>query len=120
MQQELSMSTNNPFDIEGGCGSDELYALMVLGEEMTPEFEHGDIIVIDPSGNPEDGKYVIAEVKEEYTFRQLVIQEGDYYLRCLNNPQVLEQLEGGREAIKGIIVQKNGKSRRRSDRKFYY
>jgi DNA polymerase V len=105
---------------EGGCGSDELYALMVLGDDMMPEFEDGCVIVIDPSGNADDGKYVVAEVNEEYTFRQLVIRDERFFLRSLKQPEVLEELPGGREAVKGIIVQKNGKSRRRADRKFYY
>jgi DNA polymerase V len=105
---------------EGGCGSDELYALMVLGDDMMPEFEEGSVIVIDPSSDATDGRYVVAEVNDEYTFRQLVIREERFFLRTLKEPDVLEELPAGRTAIKGIIVQKNGKSRRRADRKFYY
>jgi len=120
MQQDLVMNSDNPFGVEGGCGSDELYALMVIGEEMMPEFEDGDIIVIDPSGNPEHGKFVVAEVNEEYTFRCLAIRDGVHYLHSLQEPDNLQELPRGRDAVKGIIVQKNGKSRRRSDRKFYY
>lgn len=105
---------------EGGCGSDELYALMVLGDDMMPEFEEGSVIVIDPSSDATDGRYVVAEVNEEYIFRQLAVKEGRFFLRTLKNPEVLEELVRGREAVKGVIVQKNGKSRRRADRKFYY
>ncbi|MDH5185289.1 MAG: S24 family peptidase [Gammaproteobacteria bacterium] len=117
--QDLAQEIESACSPEGGCGSDELFALMVMGDEMMPEFEDGAIIVIDPSGQPADGKFVVAELEEEYTFRQLVIEEQVYYLRSLKQPERKELLPRGRLAIKGVVVQQNGPTRRRKDRKHY-
>lgn len=117
--QDLAQEIESACSPEGGCGSDELYALMVLGDDMMPEFLDGAVIVIDPSGQPADGKYVVAEVDGEYTFRQLVIEGSDYYLRSLKEPELRQPLAMGRVAIKGVVVQQNGPTRRRKDRKHY-
>ena len=59
------------------CSSGEPYALMVLGDSMLPEFENGDIIVVEPEGLARDDSFVVAFHNEEYTFRQLLIREGE-------------------------------------------
>jgi len=115
--QDIAQEIEAACSPEGGCGSDELFALMVMGDDMLPEFNDGEIIVIDPSGQPADGRYVVAEVDGAYTFRQLVVAEQQLYLRSLKQPELKEPLSGGRQAIKGIVVQKTG--RRRKERKFY-
>lgn len=100
----------------GGCGASEPFALRVLGDSMTPEFEDGCIIVIDPAGFVRDGAYVLAVHEEEYIFRQLKVEDGRYLLKALN--EGYETLEiPGVEAIKGVIVQKAGT--RRHHRKHY-
>ena len=44
---------------DGSCGR-EPYALQVIGDEMSPEFSDGCIIIIDPSGQSEiDDAYVV-------------------------------------------------------------
>ncbi|MBD3609717.1 MAG: S24 family peptidase [Gammaproteobacteria bacterium] len=103
---------------EGGCGSDELYALMVLGDDMLPEFEDGDVIVIDPSGQASDGKYIVAEHNGEYTFRQLAIEDNRFFIHTMQQPNIREELVNGAADIKGLIVQKTAKNRR--ERKKYY
>ena len=55
----------------GGCSGSEPFALRVLGDSMTPEFEDGAIIIIDPAGVVESGCYVLALHDGEYIFRQL-------------------------------------------------
>ena len=37
------------------CASGEPYALMVLGDSMLPEFEPGEVIVVEPDGVARDG-----------------------------------------------------------------
>ncbi len=100
----------------GGCGSSEPFALRVLGDSMTPEFEDGVIIVIDPAGFVESGSYVIAIHEKEYIFRQLVIEDGRYYLKPLNAGYETIEIPGI-DAVKGVIVQKAGT--RRHHRKHY-
>ncbi len=106
-----------PIDAEmSSCAEAEPFALQVLGDSMEPEFRHGCVVVIDPAGTIRDGSYVLAMYNEEYIFRQLVIAEGRYFLKPLN--EAYDTLEiPGLDAIKGIIVQRAG--RRRRDRKHY-
>jgi SOS-response transcriptional repressor LexA len=83
---------------------------------MSPEFEDGSIIVIDPAGVVEDGAYVLALHKDEYIFRQLSIDNGQYLLKAANPGYEAVQLPGV-TAIKGIVVQKAGT--RKHQRKHY-
>jgi SOS-response transcriptional repressor LexA len=100
----------------GGCGSSEPFALRVLGDSMAPEFYDGCVIVIDPSGVVENGSYVFAVYENEYIFRQLVIDDGRYFLKPLN--EGYETLEiPSTDAIQGVIVQRAGT--RRHQRKHY-
>ena len=54
------------------CAGGESFALMVLGHSMAPEFNEGEIIIIEPEGLARDGSYVLAWHGEEWTFRQLL------------------------------------------------
>lgn len=90
---------------------------MVLGEAMMPEFEDGDVIVIEPEGLAHDGSYVIAFHDEEYTFRQLRIQDGRYSLVALN--ELFPSMDvPGIEVVKGVVIQKTKPGKRKSA-KFY-
>ena len=63
------------------------YILIVTGDSMTPKFEEGDLIFVDPSKVcVEHGKYVIAMLTDstEATFKQLQHIDGKNYLRALN------------------------------------
>ena len=100
-----------------GCAAGEPFALRVLGDMMEPEFEHGCVIVIDPEGLVQDGCFVVARHNEEFYFRQLIIDQERYLLKCLNHAynEVVEL--AGVAAIQGVVIQKAG--RRRKDRKRY-
>ena len=99
------------------CSSGEPYALMVLGDSMLPEFEDGEIIVVEPEGLARDGSFVVAYHNDEYTFRQLVIHEQKWYLRPLNDIYETEEIPG-LEAVKGVVIQKK-KPGKRSSMKSY-
>lgn len=101
---------------DGGCSASEPYALRVLGDSMLPEFAEGCIIVIDPGGAIRDGSYVIAELNDEYIFRQLRIVDEKYYLQPLNDLYDTVEIEGLKQ-ITGVISQQAG--RRRKDHKRY-
>ncbi len=100
----------------GGCSAAEPFALRVLGDSMMPEFEDGAIIIIDPAGVVESGSYVLAMHNDEYIFRQLIIEAGQYRLKPLNPGYETVEIPG-LEAVKGVIVQKAGT--RRHQRKHY-
>ncbi len=90
---------NNP------CGGKEPYALMVLGDSMTPEFNEGDVIVIEPEAVVVHENFVVAYHNDEYIFRQLVIHEERMFLKPLNDLYPVEEI-AGLEAVKGKITQK--------------
>jgi DNA polymerase V len=100
----------------GGCAAAEPFALRVLGDSMAPEFEHGVIIVVDPSGVVADGSYVVAKHEEEYLFRQIRIEDGRYYLVALQEDHRKIEIDGI-GAVVGVVVQRAG--RRRSQHKHY-
>ena len=100
----------------GGCGTDELFALQVLGDSMEPEFENGCIIVVDPAGVIQNGCFVMAEVNGEHIFRQLLVQEERIYLKPMKSSYETIEISD-LKPIAGVIVQKAGT--RRKDRKHY-
>jgi DNA polymerase V len=115
--QDLKTAVENA--AESSCGGAEPYALQVVDDSMEPEFKRHCIIVVDPTGVARHGSYVIAMVENGYIFRQLVIEEGTYYLQPLNEAYMHEKRPIEFGAIKGIVVQQAGPKGRRKDRKRY-
>ena len=99
------------------CSSAEPYALMVLGDSMLPEFEEGEIIIIEPEGLAHSGSYVVAWHKDEYIFRQLVQHSDRWYLKPLNDLYPTDEVPR-LEVVKGVITQKK-KPGKRSSMKSY-
>ena len=99
------------------CASAEPYALMVLGDSMMPEFEQGEIIVVEPSGLVKDGSYVVAFVNEEYIFRQLVKHEEGWMLKPLN-PLYENIPVADLDVAKGVVIMKK-RPGKRSEQKSY-
>ena len=95
------------------CAGAEPYALMVLGDAMLPEFEDGDIIVVEPEGLARDGSFVVAFHNDEYTFRQLRIKDERHYLQALNEKYPGEEISGI-GAVKGVVIQKKKPGKRKS------
>ncbi len=101
---------------EGGCSANEPFVLRVLGDSMEPEFTEGTVIVVEPGGVLESGRFVVAAHDGGYVFRQLVIEGRRWFLRALNPEYPVIDIAGA-DAIKGVVTQKAG--RRRRDRKHY-
>jgi SOS-response transcriptional repressor LexA len=99
---------------ENSCGR-EPFALRVIGDSMTPEFQDGSIIIIDPEGVVNDGSYVMARHEDSYIFRQLVFGVGRYYLKALQEGHEVIDLPD-LKSIEGVVIQQGA---RRRDRKFY-
>ncbi len=115
--EQLKQGDELADSLAAGCEEKEPFALMVLGDSMAPEFNDGDVIVIEPGASYHDGSYVIAWHNEEYTFRQLKVSNDRYYLMPLNPNYVSEQLDGP-EAIRGVVTQKKSPGGRHN-RKHY-
>jgi len=87
------------------------YALRVLGDSMTnptgsPSFPEGTIIILDPDRTPISGSYVIVRQNgdSECTFKQLVRDGGDMYLKPLNpRYPILQMLPDA--TVCGVLIQ---------------
>ena len=95
------------------CASGEPYALMVLGDSMLPEFEEGEIIVVEPEGVARDGSFVVAFANDEHIFRQLVKHPEGWMLRPLNALYPNIPIDG-LDAVKGVVSMKKKPGRRRA------
>lgn len=61
------------------------YALLVEGDSMEPMFPNGATIIVEPEEDAHHGSYVIVRQNGgEATFKQLIIDGGQYYLKPLN------------------------------------
>lgn len=66
--------------------TDTSYALRVQGSSMEPRFREGDVIIVDPDVSPDPGKFVVAKRAGDHaaTFKQLMMEGGEFYLKALN------------------------------------
>lgn len=101
----------------GDCSGAEVFALRVIGHSMAPEFEEGEIIVVEPDGAVRDGSYVLAQLDREWTFRQLRMRETGWWLEPLNPafpPCPVPDLS----VVRGVIIQKARPGRRRASKSY--
>lgn len=104
-----------------GCSSEgmEAFALQVIGDSMSPEFEDGHIIIVDPGFPLLDGVFAVIDNNGEIIFGQY-FEGGPGRGACR-----VEYLKPGMEPVilaagfrkKGVITQRN--ARRRRDTKYY-
>ena len=104
-------------DSDSGCGGGEAFALRVLGHSMAPEFNEGEIIVIEPEGLAVDGSYVLAWHADEWIFRQLWRDGAQWRLRALN-PAWPEAPAIELQAVRGVVIQKAIPGRRRATKRY--
>ncbi|WP_194442374.1 LexA family protein [Pseudoalteromonas simplex] len=66
--------------------SSHTFALKVLGESMSPDFINGEIIFVDPEVEARNGSCVVVRQNGnlEATFKQLIIDGSQKYLKALN------------------------------------
>lgn len=80
------------------------FALRVDGDSMEPRFPEGMILVVEPELEARPGDFVIAKNEDnEATFKQLVRESGDYYLKPLNPRYPIKPL--GNAQIVGVVRQ---------------
>jgi SOS-response transcriptional repressor LexA len=87
---------------------------------MAPEFNEGEIIIIEPDGALKDGSFVLARHADEWIFRQLA-QRGDGWVLQALNPACRELAQlplVDLSPIHGVVIQKAVPGRRRLT-KFY-
>lgn len=107
-------------DDAGACSGAESFALRVLGPDMAPEFNHGDIIIVEPGGALKDGSFVLARHDGAWIFRQLRRTGAGWSLHALNPAcdglAVLPLADLG--AVRGVVIQKAVPGRRKLSRSY--
>ena len=105
---------------DAGCSGGEAFVLRVLGDAMAPEFEEGNIIVIEPDGAVGHGSYVLARHGGDWTFRQLLRRDDRWFLHALNPARTdLPDLPlPDLAAVHGVIIQQAVPGRRRLTRSY--
>jgi len=102
---------------DGACSGSESFALRVLGTSMEPEFNEGEIIIIEPAGQLRDGSYVLAMHSGEWIFRQLCRVGEGWCLHPLN-PAFPDLALDDLSSIRGVIIQKSLPGRRRASKRY--
>jgi len=87
--------------------SDATFALKVVGESMSPDFIDGEIIFVDPEVEPKNGSCVVVRQNgdSEATFKQLMVDGSDNYLKALNPnwpKKIIEMLPDA--TICGVVI----------------
>lgn len=89
--------------------SESSFWLRVKGDSMTsltsPSFPEGTAVLVDPTIEPENGKFVVAKLTDENeaTFKRLVIDAGKKYLKPLNRDYSMLEINGNCKII-GVVV----------------
>lgn len=101
------------------CGEGaEVFALQVIGQSMAPEFNEGEVIVVEPDGLAQDGSYVLALHGGEFIFRQLRSSSAGWHLHALNPAWPDLPLPAGLADVRGVVIQKALPGRRRASKRY--
>lgn len=106
-----------PGDEPGDCAGAEPFVLMVLGDSMAPEFAEGEIVVVEPEGLAVDGSFVVAEVADGWTLRQLKRAADGWELRALA-PGWASVAIPDLAPVRGVVIQKSRPGRRRAAKRY--
>ena len=92
--------------------SAETFALRVVGESMTPRYQPGTVIFVDPAVQPENGDDVVCQLTDscEATFKRLVLEPGSpKMLMALNEawPQRFLEINGNCKLVGTVIADMN-------------
>lgn len=78
------------------------FALRVSGDSMEPEFHEGMVLIIEPELDPQHGDFVVAKNGDnETTFKQLIKDGADWYLKPVNPRYPIKPL--GSSSIVGVL-----------------
>ena len=100
-----------------GCSAEgmEPFVLRVIGDSMSPEFEDGHIIVVDPGYPLVNGAFAVLDIEGEILLGQYLRRGAQQWLQFLNPSHESRELASFR--VKGVVTQRN--TRRRKDTKHY-
>ena len=87
--------------------SDRSFALRVPDDSMQPEFQEGEIIIVDPTLQGKHNQFLVARMEDDdaATFKQLIIVGNRQYLKPLNSRYPLIDVHGTLHTC-GVVVSK--------------
>jgi SOS-response transcriptional repressor LexA len=86
--------------------------LEIENDSMEPDFKEGDLILVDPDQGSNSGDFVVAANGDHHwTFKQLIRDGSDWYLRPLN-PQYQNKLLTADIRIVGKVIEHQPKARK--------
>ncbi|MDE9463539.1 LexA family protein [Xenorhabdus bovienii] len=101
-------SIDDWYETTVSCSSDSFW-LEVKGDSMTSpsglSIPEGMMILVDPEVAPVNGKLVVAKLERENeaTFKQYIVDAGNYYLKPLNPQYRMIPIKGNCKII-GVVV----------------
>lgn len=95
-----------------GCAGEEPFALIVLGSSMAPEFNEGEVIIVEPDGWATDGSFVVAQVDGDWMLRRLD-RDGPRWRLSALDPACAAVPLADLAAVRGVVIQKTRPGRRR-------
>jgi len=106
-EQQDTMCSSNGYN-------NEAVVLMVVGDSMEPEFNDGEIIVIEMGAAARDGSFVVGTANDEFIFRQLISDAQDGWMLHALNPAYPDVAIAGLDTLKGVVTQKRNVRSRKS------
>lgn len=104
--QELNYSDIDHFPCPV-YASPKAFVLKVQGESMTPKFNEGDHIFVDPEAQAINGSYIVARLDDENqaTFKQLILEGNKKYLKAINPdwPEKFIEINGNCTIVGKVI-----------------
>ena len=113
----MKTESSEPRIEPSACDNGEAFALRVIGQSMVPEFNDGEIIIIEPEGLAQDGSFVLALHEGEFIFRQLRASGAQWQLHALN-PAWPDLPLASLDDVRGVIIQKSLPGRRRASKRY--
>jgi phage repressor protein C with HTH and peptisase S24 domain len=103
---------------QSGCSSEGLepFALRVIGDSMSPVFEDGNIIIVDPGYPLINDTYAVLVNNEEVLFGHYLKDENGCRLEYMH-PDHPPVMLADNFSVKGIVTQRN--ARRRKDTVYF-
>jgi SOS-response transcriptional repressor LexA len=109
---------SGPQTSDSDCSGGESFALRVIGYSMAPEFNDGEIVIVEPDGAVRDGSFVLAWHDGQWIFRQLCADgAGGWRLHALD-PAWPDLPLADLTAVRGVIIQKSMPGRRRAAKRY--
>lgn len=109
---EESVESFHPKEVESWIpvaprSSDRTFALRVPDDSMEPEFQEGEIIIVDPTLQGKHNQFLVARMEGDTTatFKQLIIVGNRQYLKPLNSRYPLIDVRGPLQTC-GVVVSK--------------